>query len=98
MPLSPQWRRALEMLAEAGWRGATEAELLGQGFSTEMISSLVLSGRTVATVDMKAGCDYATKVLRITNAGRQEIEGKERPAIVPRSKRRLKKSKPTRID
>lgn len=74
MPLSPQWRRALEILASSGWSGATDSELIAQGFSTEMISSLVLSGR-VTTVDAESGIDGPVKILRmrITEAGRKEL-------------------------
>jgi hypothetical protein len=76
MPLSPQWRRALELLVDAGLSGATDAELMAQGFSTEMMASLVLSGRTVATVEAKNGCDRTIKIvrMRITDAGRQELD------------------------
>jgi hypothetical protein len=64
MPLSPQWRRPLEILAAAGLSGATYAELMAHGFSAEMMASLVLSGSAVTIVRM-----------RITNAGRRAIEG-----------------------
>jgi hypothetical protein len=74
MPLSPQWRRALEILANSGWSGATNTELKAQGFSNEMISSLVLSGR-VAMIEAESGGDGRSKILRmrITDAGRKEL-------------------------
>lgn len=74
MPLSPQWRRALEILANSGWSGATDAELMAQGFSTEMISSLVLSGR-VAKVEADDANDGVVGIprMRITDAGRREL-------------------------
>jgi hypothetical protein len=76
MPLSPQWRRALEILADAGLSGATDAELMAQGFSAEMMASLVLSGRTVVTVEAENGGDRTIKIvrMRITDAGRKELD------------------------
>jgi hypothetical protein len=76
MPLSPQWRRALEMLADAGLSGVTDAELVAQGFSAEMMASLVLSGRTVAMVEAEGGGDRPIKIvrMRITDAGRKELD------------------------
>jgi hypothetical protein len=77
MPLSPQWRRALGILTDTGLSGATNAELVAQGFSAEMIASLVLSGHTVATVDGEKAGDHPIKIMRmkITDAGRRAIEG-----------------------
>ena len=76
MPLSPQWRRALEILADAGLSGVTDAELMAQGFSAEMMASPVLSGRTVATVGAENGSGRPIKIvrMRITDAGRKELD------------------------
>ena len=76
MPLSPQWRRALEILADAGFSGITDAELMDQGFSAEMMASLVLSGRTVATGEGENGAGRPIKIvrMRITDAGRKELD------------------------
>src|ERR1700720_2187717 len=76
MPLSPQWRRALEILADAGLSGITDAELMDQGFSAEMMASLVLSGRTVATGEGENGAGRPIKIvrMRITDAGRKELD------------------------
>jgi len=75
MPLSPRWRRALEILADAGLSGVTNTELMAQGFSPEMIAGLVLSGHTVETVGVEKGGDHPIKVarMRITAAGRKAI-------------------------
>jgi hypothetical protein len=37
MPLSPQWRRALEILANVGLSGITDAELMAEGFSAAIL-------------------------------------------------------------
>jgi hypothetical protein len=76
MPLSPQWRRALEILADADLSGVTDAELMAQGFSAEMLASLALSGRTVATVEAENGGERLIKIvrMRITDAGRRELD------------------------
>ena len=64
-PLSPQWRRALEMLADAGDRGVPSAALLASGFSAETLDSLMQVG-----LAMPAGAiDEQLASLRITAAG-----------------------------
>jgi hypothetical protein len=70
----------LGLLSDAGLSGATNAELTAQGFSAEMIPSLVLSGRTVATADVEKAGDRPIKIvrMRITDAGRRAIEGSAR--------------------
>ena len=73
IPLSPEWRRALEELANASERGgATEAVLLARGFTAEMVASLVLSGLAEASVEtLKVGGRGVEVVrMRITDAGR----------------------------
>jgi hypothetical protein len=74
MPLSPRWRRALEIVADAGAGGITNTELVARGFSAEMIAGLALSGH-VATADVETAGDPPIKVvrMRITAAGRKAI-------------------------
>jgi len=67
MPLSPQWRRALEILA--GRVGATDAELMTQGFSAEMVESLVRVGFAETTGTGRPG-NRSIGTLRITERGR----------------------------
>ena len=72
IPLSPEWRRALEELANASERGgATEAVLLARGFTAEMVASLVLSGLAETSVEtLKVGGRKIEVVrVRITDAG-----------------------------
>jgi hypothetical protein len=73
IPLSPEWRRALEELANASERGgATEAVMLARGFAAEMVASLVLSGLAETSVEtLKVGGRGVEVVrMRITDAGR----------------------------
>jgi hypothetical protein len=49
IPLSGEWRRALEMLVNAGERrGMTEGVLRARGFAPEMVKSLVACGLAAA--------------------------------------------------
>ncbi len=69
-PLSPQWRRALDMLADAADRGVPSAALLASGFSVETLDSLVQVG-----LAMPAGAiDEQPASLRITVAGRRVFD------------------------
>jgi hypothetical protein len=52
VPLSPQWRRALEMLAAAGESGSAEATLMARGFPAEMLKSLVCVGLATPSMDL----------------------------------------------
>ena len=74
MTVSPRWRHALEIVADAGLSGVTKTELMAQGFSAEMIAGLVLSGHMV---DVEKAGDDPIKVVQmtITAAGRRAIEG-----------------------
>ena len=72
IPLSPEWRHALEELANASERGgATEAVLLARGFTAEMAASLVLSGLAETSVEtLKVGGRGVEVVrMRIMDAG-----------------------------
>jgi hypothetical protein len=81
MSLSPQWRRALEMLANAGLSGVTDVELMSRGFSAEMMESLVLSGRVASAFEVQKAGGHPIKVviMRITDVGRREIKGSNQP-------------------
>jgi hypothetical protein len=74
---TPEWRRALHLLARSN-RGAIEDVLeLGHGFSRELLGMLVLAGlATVVTETLGAnGSTFTIERLRITDAGRQAIRG-----------------------
>jgi hypothetical protein len=66
IPLSPEWRRVLEVLAGRE-RGSAEAVLRARGFSAEMLQSLARVG--LAT---PAGGQLAP-MMRITELGRQML-------------------------
>src|SRR5215471_13032202 len=69
IPLSPEWRRALGMLASAGM---TEAAMLARGFTAEMLPSLVHSGFATASAETVkiGGRSIEVCRMRISAAGR----------------------------
>jgi hypothetical protein len=69
-------RRALKLLANSP-HGMTEALLLAHSFQHEMMTELVLAGlATVASEILSAGgMTMAVERYRITDAGRNAIEG-----------------------
>lgn len=69
IPLSPRWRRALEMLAGAGECGLPGAALMASGFPTEMLESLVRVGLAVPTPAL----DGEPASLRITEVGKHTL-------------------------
>ncbi len=75
IPLSPQWRRALEMLDDAGETGVPVATLLESGFSTDMLRSLVLVGLAARTTRERG----RMAPLHITNAGRVALRTRRFP-------------------
>ena len=78
LPLSPEWRRVLEVLATGRESGSAEAVLRARGFSAEMLKSLACVG--LAT---PIGGQLAPR-MRITELGRQmlgTIVADEREAI-----------------
>ncbi len=79
IPLSPQWRCALEMLADAGETGVPAATLLASGFSTEMLQSLELVGLAVRFAPQRA----PMAPMHITNAGRLALCARKAPASAP---------------
>jgi hypothetical protein len=75
--LSPEWHRALQLLA-SNPRGATEDLLvLGHGFSSEMLAKLVLAGlATVVTETLRTdGGPCKIERVMITDAGKRALEG-----------------------
>jgi hypothetical protein len=77
IPLSPEWRRALEVLAVAGQSGSAEAALIERGFSAEMLAALARTGLATATTDTVRIGGRTIKVpwMRITDAGRFALSG-----------------------
>jgi hypothetical protein len=75
--LGAEQRRALEMLAATELNGCSGATLLGQGFRVAMLADLVGDGLATANRETKkAGKGRAAGVrIRITDAGRQALEG-----------------------
>ena len=73
VPLSPQWRRALEMLAAAGDSGSAEAALIARGFSADMLTSLVRVGLATPTTGLIPRGGQSAPWLRITDAGRRVL-------------------------
>ena len=72
--LSAEQRRALEILADAGRYGVSDATLLAYGFWHEMLSELVLAGlATVATETI--GPVIEVERYRITDDGRKALKG-----------------------
>jgi hypothetical protein len=72
--LSAEQRRALEILADAGRYGASDATLLAYRFWHEMLSELVLAGlATVATETI--GPVIEVERYRITDDGRKALKG-----------------------
>jgi len=76
----PDRRRALELLADAGVAGSTEALLLANGVTIEQMVELVRAGLATATPQrVKAGRErMEVAVLRITEAGRRVLMGTAR--------------------
>jgi DNA-binding PadR family transcriptional regulator len=75
--LGAEQRRALEMLAATELNGCSGATLLAQGFRVGMLADLVSDGLATAHREtMKEGkCKTARVRIRITDAGRQALEG-----------------------
>jgi len=84
IPLSAEWRRALEMLVNAGERrGMTEGVLRARGFTPEMVESLVACGLATARASTLEIGDRRIKVVRlsITHAGRYVLMSQDWPAV-----------------
>jgi len=79
--LEPECRRALELLAPCR-NGCTEAMMLAQGFSIDMMVELINSGlaTTVQTGRFVArGYEGGRARVRITEAGRRALSGQLAP-------------------
>jgi hypothetical protein len=75
--LGAEQRRALEILASAGQKGATEALMFAHGFWRETLAELLGAGlTTVMTESIRAqGPTIKVERYRITPAGRRALEG-----------------------
>jgi hypothetical protein len=73
--LSPEWHRALQLLA-SNPRGFAEDMLVrGYGVSSDVLGMLVLAGlATVVTERLRAGQGKIERML-ITDAGKRALEG-----------------------
>jgi hypothetical protein len=77
MGLTAEQRRALIMLTDAGFKGASQASLMAHGFCVSMIAGLIKRGfATVTREKVPAGgrLVYVGK-MRITAAGRDALAG-----------------------
>ena len=79
--LRAEQRRALEILATAGLHGCSGATLLDHGFRVGMLANLVGDGLATARREtIRVGKRKITVArIRITEAGRQAIEGQATP-------------------
>ena len=75
MTLSPEQRRALELLAAAGARGCTESIMLAHGFKLAMLAELVRNGWVTAAPETVRAGGRSIEVarMRITEAGRRAL-------------------------
>jgi hypothetical protein len=73
--LTAEQRRALAMLADAGQRGYTDAMMMAQGFTVDLLASLVRAGLATATPQrMRAGGKLIEVAkVQITDAGRWAV-------------------------
>jgi hypothetical protein len=74
--LSPEQRRALQMLATSGPSGLTDAIMFAHGFSIALLDGIAQAGLVVVvTGTVRAGAQIISVLrLRITPAGRNAIE------------------------
>jgi hypothetical protein len=73
--LSVEQRRALAMLSDAGQRGYTDAMMMAQGFTVDVLASLVRAGLATAMPQRVRAGDKLIEVakVQITDAGRQAV-------------------------
>jgi hypothetical protein len=73
--ISAEQRRALAMLANAGQSECTDGFLMAQGFTVDVLASLVRAGLATATPQrVRAGGKLIEVAkVRITDAGRQVV-------------------------
>ncbi len=72
MTLSAEQRQALEVLASAGLKGATQALLSAHGFDASLITGLVEKGFASLT-SSKARANGKMIAVRLTRAGRDAL-------------------------
>jgi hypothetical protein len=75
MTLSPDQRRALGMLADAGQNGCTDAFMMANGFTVALLVELLHHGHASITPERVRAERKMIEVvrLRITDAGRQVV-------------------------
>jgi ABC-type amino acid transport substrate-binding protein len=75
--ITPERRRALQLLASSPYGVAAELLVLAHEFSRDMLAGLVVAGlATVVAETLKAdGPTIKIERVRITDAGRRAIEG-----------------------
>jgi hypothetical protein len=73
--VGPERRRALQLLADVGQSGATQAIMLAHGFQTAMLAGMVKAGFVTEAIDtVRAGARMIdVRRLRITEAGRKAL-------------------------
>jgi len=71
--MTPEQRRALRLLAEAGQRGITVALMLAHGFAAEMLTGLVRDGLAVTAPGRPRAHGRGLEVVRITDAGQAAL-------------------------
>jgi hypothetical protein len=76
MTLEPDQRRALAMIADTGMNGATEAIMIANGFTVDLLAGLVPAGLATATPQRMRAGDLMIEVTRgrITDAGRRALD------------------------
>jgi hypothetical protein len=73
--LSPEWHRALQLLANNPRGTAADMLVLGHGLSSDMLGMLVFAGlATVLTETVRSGQGKIERLL-ITDAGKRALEG-----------------------
>jgi hypothetical protein len=73
--LSRERRRALQVLANSGHLGVTEAIMMAYGFTTAMLAAMACDGYVTMGIDIVRASDRTTNVrrLQITDTGRKAI-------------------------
>jgi hypothetical protein len=77
-PMTPEQRRALRLLGEAGQRGITVALMLAHGFAAEMLTGLVRDGLAVTAAGRPRAHGRRPEVVRITDAGQAALNDRRR--------------------
>jgi hypothetical protein len=74
--LTVEQRRALALIADSGMNGATEAILIANGFTVDLLADRVRAGLAIATPQRVRAGDQMIELtrLRITDAGRRAVD------------------------